>query len=179
MTDDAPRAAAGWYPGPDGTTRFWDGAQWLDVPFPESATTADDEIDEDDPEYIAALEAERARLRAEGRRRAWIGVVVLVLLVGGCSYLTSRGGSSSDAYDEYDAWQNCKAQMDKGLKAPATAGYPMVSELTWSGAAGKWTFTRAWVDSENSFGAKVRTYFDCTVTETGSDTVRVQVTPET
>lgn len=28
-------AAPGWYPDPDGQKRYWDGAQWLDLPNPE------------------------------------------------------------------------------------------------------------------------------------------------
>jgi hypothetical protein len=34
MTDDAPSAPAGWYPAPDGGQRYWDGAEWQNLPGP-------------------------------------------------------------------------------------------------------------------------------------------------
>ncbi|ETT25691.1 Protein of unknown function DUF2510 [Rhodococcus rhodochrous ATCC 21198] len=34
MTNEAHSAAPGWYPSPDGSMRYWDGSQWLDLPAP-------------------------------------------------------------------------------------------------------------------------------------------------
>ena len=33
-------APAGWYPGPDGRKRYWDGYQWLNIPVPEESEVA-------------------------------------------------------------------------------------------------------------------------------------------
>jgi hypothetical protein len=37
-----PAAPAGWYPGPDGLQRYWDGQQWLEIPAPEIVPTTPD-----------------------------------------------------------------------------------------------------------------------------------------
>lgn len=89
-----------------------------------------------------------------------------------CSANSGKSGG-----DEYGAWSNCQELQTKQLKAPASAGYPTLSELTWSKSGSTWTFTRAWVDAENSFGANIRTYFNCTVTDVGGGQVDVRVTP--
>src|SRR5690606_9422617 len=34
MTQPPPSPPAGWYPTPEGSRRFWDGSQWLDLPDP-------------------------------------------------------------------------------------------------------------------------------------------------
>lgn len=36
MSNDAPKAPQGWYPGPDGELRYWDGENWLDIPAPSA-----------------------------------------------------------------------------------------------------------------------------------------------
>lgn len=101
MTDGAPKAAAGWYPQPDGSRRFWDGDQWLDVPDPNVG--APHGVDDADPEYQAELERARAEVKAKASadsRRGWIVALIVVALVGGCSYLASRGGSSTTRTDD-------------------------------------------------------------------------------
>lgn len=40
MSQDSPQAPAGWYPNPSGGQRYWDGQKWLDIPEPESSSTA-------------------------------------------------------------------------------------------------------------------------------------------
>ena len=52
--------------------------------------------------------------------------------------------------------------MNWDLKAPASAGYPMLGELEVERVGTTYTFPYAWVDAQNSFGAQIRTYFTCT-----------------
>lgn len=81
-------------------------------------------------------------------KRWGIGAFVLLALTG-CS-------GSYDPNNEAEAETQCEGFVDKRLKAPATADY----ELTASREGGSWTVTGA-VDSENGFGAKVRSSVTC------------------
>jgi hypothetical protein len=37
VTNDAPKAPAGWYPTPEGGQRYWDGERWANLPAPPTA----------------------------------------------------------------------------------------------------------------------------------------------
>lgn len=94
------------------------------------------------------------------------GVVVLFLVImgiGGWIAGNSGGDDTSPRYDKYEAIAQCEARIDKLLKAPSTADYD--SDATGSGA-GPWTVSGT-VDAGNSFGAKIRSSFGCTVTMSG------------
>lgn len=68
----------------------------------------------------------------------------------------------------------CKKAVTASLKSPSTADFP------WSlgnsiRATGKNTFRiTSYVDSQNAFGATVRTNFTCDVTGSGGDTYRLK-----
>lgn len=73
MDNDAPTAAAGWYPTPDGNQRYWDGERWLDIPAPTSTTQS-------------AVDADRPRARSKrGPLLAAAIVAVCVLILGGAA----------------------------------------------------------------------------------------------
>lgn len=76
--------------------------------------------------------------------------VAAVLLVVGCS---------SEPYDpnnEAEAEAQCEGFADKRLKAPADANYELAAEES----EGSWTVIGT-VDSQNSFGANVRSNVRC------------------
>lgn len=75
--------------------------------------------------------------------------------------------------DEIQAWFACQDNMDTRLKSPSTALYPTEPDYQISGKT--YTFSRAWVDAENEFGADVRTYFRCTATYLGNDQWSVSI----
>jgi hypothetical protein len=83
----------------------------------------------------------------------------------------------ADVGDKYGAWDVCQQTVSDMLKAPATAGYPMTSEfdITQSGETFK---MRAWVDSQNSFGAQIRTFFTCVAKHTTGDNYTVKANLE-
>ena len=61
------------------------------------------------------------------------GVVMAVILVGLFSTALkekSPSPSTSSEGDALSAWVVCQQEMDKRLKAPATAGYPSRSEFS-------------------------------------------------
>jgi hypothetical protein len=77
---------------------------------------------------------------------------------------TTSGGSNTPSSDDLElgAWNVCHQFVEDRLKAPSTADFEDVDEYKASNSAGVWTIV-GWVDSENSFGAKIRTDYVCKV----------------
>lgn len=91
---------------------------------------------------------------------------VVSLTLTGCEQPTSTEPSIAGAYEE------CKAMALQVLKAPATADFASLDDieavgldLTESGGPTKKEFKiLGYLDSQNSFGAKLRSTFSCDVT---------------
>lgn len=100
-----------------------------------------------------------------GTSRVAIGCLILVVLgLGGCGVLAIVG-SNSDAGRENDAQVLCEQMVKDRLKSPASADFSGVTATEGTGD----TYTVAGaVDSQNSFGAKVRNSFSCTVRKQAS-----------
>ena len=79
-------------------------------------------------------------------------VVVIAALLAGCS--------SGPKDRTVDARSTCQEWVKQQLKAPGSADFGGQS-ATGSGQ-GPWTIT-GWVDAQNSFGAKLRTNWTCSV----------------
>lgn len=82
--------------------------------------------------------------------RTWVGVAFLSWLLVGCS---------SEPYDPNNATEaeaQCEGFTDTRLKSPATADY----DLTATETAESWSVTGT-VDSENGFGAMIRSSVTC------------------
>lgn len=88
-------------------------------------------------------------------------LVVLALLGLGGYGLAQCGGDDepSESLMQIQAEDQCKDWVKEKLKAPATADF---SDERVSGSAGDYTIAGA-VDSENSFGAKIRSTWVCTI----------------
>jgi hypothetical protein len=84
-------------------------------------------------------------------------IAVFVLVVAGCTALSS-GNSPSSGNDSYEAKAACEERISSQLKAPATAEF----DSTVTGGGGQYTVTGT-VDSENSFGAMLRSNYECSV----------------
>lgn len=128
------QAPAGWYPQPDGTQRYWDGATWTDhistgdgsdaadAPAPEVAAP---EVKV--PDVIAPAPAQPFGVQATGiesapkKRKVWpwlvgAGVVILLLIVGVIVAVTMFARNVMDgplqAVEDYDqAWQNVDCDL--------------------------------------------------------------------
>ena len=61
-----------------------------------------------------------------------------------------------------DAYWIVKEFVSNRLKSPATADYPNISKTIYHQVDDVWVFN-GYVDSQNSFGALIRTYFVCGV----------------
>ncbi|GAA2696594.1 hypothetical protein [Actinoplanes palleronii] len=105
-----------------------------------------------------------------------IGIVVAVVLVVGVCVARMNSNSKPSAADEQrDAQRVCEGQfVPARLKAPATAKFSGVSVYE---AGGAYRVTGS-VDSQNGFGALVRSAFSCTVHASGDRWVldRAEVT---
>lgn len=87
-------------------------------------------------------------------------LIIVVVAAGGCAAMAAYG-SNSDSSRKVDAKVWCEQYVKDQLKAPSSADFS--GEATTKGAD-KDTYTVAGaVDSQNSFGAKLRNTFSCTV----------------
>lgn len=75
--------------------------------------------------------------------------------------------STSASDDRKDAWFECKVAVLGLLKSPGSAEFPWYEPTFVAGASPSY-LVNAYVDAQNSFGATVRTPFDCAITKTGS-----------
>lgn len=90
----------------------------------------------------------------------WVigGVVALAVGIGIASCVASSSRSNNPHHD-LESIAQCEARIDKLLKSPSTADYDSQTKASGSNT---WTVTGT-VDSENSFGATVRSSYQCTV----------------
>jgi hypothetical protein len=86
-------------------------------------------------------------------------LMLFVLAVG-----SSDGGKSGP--NKIDAFVMCQEAVKRRLKAPATADFPWYSDsFVRYLDVGRFRVS-AYVDAENSFGAKIRSYYTCVVKST-------------
>ncbi|MCR4434128.1 MAG: hypothetical protein NUV70_08790 [Caldiserica bacterium] len=97
---------------------------------------------------------------------------LIALSISACS--TGSGTIAPTGPDKIEAYVMAQVFVEKWLKAPSTAQYPLASEATIDDLGGGRWRVRAWVDSQNSFGAMVRSNFDCTLKYTGNENWRVE-----
>jgi len=111
----------------------------------------------------------------------WLVLLVLVAFLimimsfgSGGSGRSGRSSAPKQAHSELDAWGMCREFVEESLKAPRTAKFPWgYSKFTTHLGGGKYR-VRAYVDAQNSFGALVRSDFDCTVQYAGEDRWRLE-----
>ena len=158
-------ASPGWYPNPSGepnSVRYWDGQTWtetrqLDAPAAHVAPTA-----------APASAAPRKRRR----KGMWIaaGALVIVAVIVG---FTMYGDSTED-----EAIDRCTSAVADRMKSPSTAefsdvsahetdslktideDYAQLDRYSSYGKLSRWVVTGD-VDASNSFGATVRSEFNC------------------
>lgn len=89
-------------------------------------------------------------------------VVFLVSLYSDGS--SSRPKKKGPPHSSLDAYVMCKQFLEDRLKAPKSADFPFESynDVTQSLGSGRYR-VRSHVDAQNSFGAMIRTDYDCTV----------------
>lgn len=111
--------------------------------------------------------AERRQRTERWAVAAVIGLIVVLTLIG-C--VASSFNSDNDPHHDLESIAQCEARVSKLLKAPATANFD--SSTTTDGT--EWTVTGT-IDSENGFGASVRSDYQCTVVMNSNNTATTTV----
>ena len=96
-------------------------------------------------------------------------VAVIVIVILGISLIGSK--TEKNPPDVAAAWTVCEQFVTERLKAPSTAKFQWISR----DELGNGRFhVNAYVDSQNSFGAMLRTHFNCTVKHIEGDRWRLE-----
>ena len=85
--------------------------------------------------------------------KVFIGLIILAAVIS--LFTNNKNHSSPDKYDAYVMMG--KFVKDK-LKSPKTAEFESISTITYKNEGDVWAFV-SYVDSQNSFGALIRTNF--------------------
>jgi hypothetical protein len=95
--------------------------------------------------------------------------------IGLCVAVLAACGQTS-AGKQVGAYRACERAVGTELKAPSTADYSGYTGSTVTNNSGTYHVS-GHVDSENSFGAKIRTSFACDLRDTGDnwDLVHINV----
>jgi hypothetical protein len=109
-------------------------------------------------------------------KRILIPIIIFMVVFG---FALACGGSGSSVekkgHSEVEAWTAAQLEVERNLKSPSSAKFPWVKSEDVVNKINDDTFkVKSYVDSENSFGAMVRTNFSCTVEFTGEDTYIVK-----
>jgi hypothetical protein len=100
-----------------------------------------------------------------------LGSIVIVIVFLALATGSSDSGSSGQPRPEHDAlsaWVMCQQFIEERLKAPKSADFPAgYDRFTTDLGDGRYR-VKAYVDAQNSFGAEIRTNFECTVRYSGN-----------
>lgn len=102
-----------------------------------------------------------------------VAVIVVSILLSMCGSDDDDGGDDL----QFGAFDVCREFVKDRLKAPGSASFRNYfdddGEVRVTGSGDGPYTVRSTVDSENSFGAKIRTGFTCTVEHTGDGRYRL------
>lgn len=98
-----------------------------------------------------------------------LGAIALLVVIG-IALSPSQDATPQSPHDAFGAYSICRQFVTERLRAPATADFPNyyadrsgVNSARVAGTDAQYLVT-AHVDSQNGFGALIRTPFTCTVT---------------
>lgn len=98
------------------------------------------------------------RIKRDSKKALWVGGAVLFALFAWLSSI-----ESPPLGDPLSASVRCKGFVKERLKAPSTAEFADYRpEMATDLGSGRYRI-RSWVEAENSFGARLRTSYTCTV----------------
>lgn len=95
-----------------------------------------------------------------------VGVVLSIMTSG------SKGSKKTAKLDEWSAQVACEQAVSERLKSPSSADF---SGWTRTDNGNNTFAITGYVDAQNSFGAKVRTQFRCTVRDNGNATTNTSI----
>jgi hypothetical protein len=118
--------------------------------------------------YCAGHGPEQAE-KTRGREGWYIAgaFIALLALFAGCGALMSSEDSDETGAQPGQARNACHDFVSDQLKSPGSADFEGVLDAKITGSGSTYT-VRGWVDSDNSFGASVRTSYVCVVSGANS-----------
>lgn len=100
------------------------------------------------------------------RRDGYVLLALVALLVVGVAVALllpqRQAAPAAEVANPRTAWRICQDKVRDGLKAPSSADFPAYDEAAVGHSRQQWT-VRSYVDADNSFGAKLRTRYTCTL----------------
>jgi hypothetical protein len=133
-----------------------------DLPAPPPTQSAPSE-----PEPVSAATPDKPK--ASGCAVAIVLLVFLVLVAWLFNAITGGRTSSSPSARRVDAFVMCNQFVKDRLRSPASADFASVTSAVINQVSGdEWT-VQSHVDSQNGFGAMLRTKFTCTLKPAGGD----------
>lgn len=96
------------------------------------------------------------------------GLLSLALIAGVLMWLGSGDSSTSSKPSETLAFIQCQDFVKERLRAPATADFPSLDRTSWDMSDNTWV-VKSYVDSQNGFGAMLRSNWHCKVQYVGND----------
>lgn len=174
---DTPPPADGWRQGPDG--KWYGPEEQPPASGPSTPPPPPPPSKEPDGGWPTAAGQPKSTATTDSNTKTGCGVLIAVAVV--LAVLASMCGGDDDesSIDDlrFGAFDVCTQFVKDRLKAPGTASFRNYFEedgevqVTGTGE-GPYT-VRSSVDSENGFGANIRTDFVCKVTHTGDGNWRL------
>lgn len=96
-------------------------------------------------------------------------IAFVLVFIGLMSQATSPSGQSEKA-TEVSAFVQCKNFVNDRLRAPASADFPLLDRSSWDMGNNTWV-VKSHVDSQNGFGAMIRSKWYCKVQHVGGNTL--------
>lgn len=170
---DAPKPPAGFYPDPDDSTKqkYWDGEQWGTVP-PGHYRDPDDSTKtrywdgkEWEPESIAELpytplDPEIINKPSKFVNFGCAGLIVIAIIVIIAAVNSPKTETEYNPNNSVEVIHQCEDLVKNSLKSPSSAIF--VDTKAQQNQSRHWTVTGS-VDAQNSFGAMIRSDFQCSV----------------
>ncbi|NQT78011.1 MAG: zinc ribbon domain-containing protein [Bacteroidetes bacterium] len=128
-----------------------------------------------DDEPVKYAQPKKFKLSFRGKVGIILGIVIVIIMINYCGDDSSGGGNKTKYYDGLDAYLEAQSFVKKHLKSPSTADFPYYNKVENNVkylGTNKYKI-ESWVDSQNSFGATIRTKFSCTIIFVG-DKVRCE-----
>jgi hypothetical protein len=106
----------------------------------------------------------------------FISSVSILILFSFALACGSSSGATNEQSKEIEAFVGSQMVVEEQLKSPSTAKFPLFTDdkVNVTKISENKYNVSAYVDSENSFGAMVRTYYTCTVILLPNDKYRVE-----
>lgn len=105
-------------------------------------------------------------------KKLTVAVAIAGLFISGCS--TPSPKDEVAGWTETEARSLCHKQVANRLKSPSTADFEGLTEFAAERTADSWKVS-GHVDSQNSFGATIRTQYTCNVRPTSESEAMVTV----